>query len=407
MQEATGSVRGMLRRLRPTRRRAARAAAPAGPYALLSLRNSKLDGERVRLRALLSLASGQEKPISFWVRRGDADSVTDRADPFLLAALPYAMQEAAPLVVRGAPVSPSLLRNLDEFQRAWSAWRPGALHRVAIHAELEAETRPASDDAVTAYSSGVDSTYTVYKHLVAPETGHERRLRAGLVIHGFDLLWTDYDNYSELLELARRVVGDLGLELIPVRTSFGYQPQPRWDDGQGAHLAAVLTLFSGRFGSGLISSTGSYRDLLLPWGTNALTDPLLGSRSFEIAHFGSAARYVDKLRELSRWPGVLDKLRFCHKPPMQRNCGRCKKCVQVGLLFKSLGLEPPLRQPLDDATACQVLEQILEAPEPVNHERMCSILEGAERLGIDAPWVDLIRRELPRFRVPGLEALQT
>jgi hypothetical protein len=37
---------------------------------------------------------------------------------------------------------------------------------------------------------------------------------------------------------------------------------------------------------------------------------------------------------------------------------------------------------------------------------MCAILAGAEKLGIDAPWVDLIRRELPRFRVPGLEAIE-
>lgn len=407
MHARAGRGVAWLRRLRrPRRARAPRAAAPAVPHAVLALRAAKLDGDRVRYRALLTLASGQEKPIAFWVRRGDTDAITDRADPFLLGALPYAMLEGAPLFVRGAPVSPSLLRNLEEFQRVWTTWRPGGFFPVAIHAEQKAETGAASDEAVTAYSSGVDSTYTVYRHLVAPETGRERRLRAGLLIHGFDLLWTDYENYAELLEQAQRVVAGLDFELIPVRTSFGYQPQARWEDGQGLHVAAVLSLFSGRFGSGLISSTGSYRDLLLPWGTNALTDPMLGSRSFEIVHFGASRRYVDKLRELSQWPGVLANLRFCHRPPKQRNCGRCKKCVQVGLLFRSLGLQPPLLRPLDDATACQVLEQILAAPEPVNHERMCAILAGAEQLGIDAPWVELIRRELPRFRVPGLEALQ-
>ena len=39
-----------------------------------------------------------------------------------------------------AGVSPSLLRNLEEFQAAWACWRPGHYARIGISADAERET---------------------------------------------------------------------------------------------------------------------------------------------------------------------------------------------------------------------------------------------------------------------------
>ena len=81
----------------------------------------------MRFSARLTAATGEARSLWFALPRRHADAVTRRADPFVLAALHHSMRSGRALHVRGAPASPSLLRNLDEFQRAWAMWRPGRL----------------------------------------------------------------------------------------------------------------------------------------------------------------------------------------------------------------------------------------------------------------------------------------
>jgi hypothetical protein len=378
--------------------------APAGPLSELSLRPVKREGDQIRHSAVLRLASGKKQLLSFWVPRCAADAVTDRADPFVLAALHYAMADGAALHVRKAAVSPSLLRNLEEFQRAWASWRPEYLSAVPLFADQEAEARHVAPAAITAFSGGVDSTYTVYRHLIAPESPRERPLCAGMMMHGFDIHPSDREGFAGALARAHRIAADLDFELIPVRTNFGF-PQPQWVDGQGLYLAAALTLLSGRFGAGLISSTGTYDHLVVPWGSNPVTDWMLGSKSFEIVHYGTAASYFDKVRALAAWPAARDNLRFCWEGPQKdRNCGRCRKCVQVGLIFRSAGVPAPFDEPLDVEVVCEMLLAIRDDANEFSHWTMELILAGVEEQGIAEPWVELIRRELPNFRVPAAGA---
>jgi hypothetical protein len=63
------------------------------------------------------------------------DALTPRADPFVLALLPRAMNDGFDLRVSGAPVDALLLDRLVEYQRAWQVWRPGQVREIGIHAE--------------------------------------------------------------------------------------------------------------------------------------------------------------------------------------------------------------------------------------------------------------------------------
>ena len=64
-------------------------------------------------------------------------------DPFVQAAIFTAMRTSSRVVVHGE-ASPSLLRNLEEFQMAWTAWRPELYHKVDIAADVEREAAPST-----------------------------------------------------------------------------------------------------------------------------------------------------------------------------------------------------------------------------------------------------------------------
>ena len=67
-----------------------------------------------------------------------------------------------------AELSPSLLRNLEEFQSVWVCWRPAHYAKVEFSADVERDaTVDDSDDALTLFSGGVDSSFTARRFVPA------------------------------------------------------------------------------------------------------------------------------------------------------------------------------------------------------------------------------------------------
>ncbi|MBD0300919.1 MAG: hypothetical protein ICV85_01725, partial [Tolypothrix sp. T3-bin4] len=64
--------------------------------------------------------------------------ISSSCDPFVVATLMLAMSLSTDVVVHGE-VSPSLLRNLEEFQSAWICWCPQKYQKIEIQAEVERE----------------------------------------------------------------------------------------------------------------------------------------------------------------------------------------------------------------------------------------------------------------------------
>ena len=77
----------------------------------------------------------------------------------------------------------------------------------------------------------------------------------------------------------------------------------------GAALASCLHLFKGRCGAGLIASSKPYDDLLLPSGSNPITDPLMSGDRFEIVHDGAAFSRAVKVAAIGQWRAGVEALR--------------------------------------------------------------------------------------------------
>lgn len=282
-------------------------------------------------------------PQNLWYRiPGEHKSaLTESCDPFAVGLIFRGMLTSSDLVIHGQ-VSPSLLRNLVEFQNAWSAWRPERYSQVDIRAEIEKEEqRSEFNEALTAFSGGVDSNYSAVYHRIVNKNRKPYVLRAGLMVLGFNMGLDKVEEFEHAVRSGREILNSLEMELIPIASNLKWISR-EWFDAFGAILASCLSLLGGRFSSGLIPSDRSYPGLVLPWGSNPLTDPLLSSDSFRIIHDGARLTRFEKIGEIGNIPEVRQHLRVCFYPTKDKlNCGRCEKCVRTILGFRALGLGLP------------------------------------------------------------------
>lgn len=321
--------------------------------------------------------------------------VTPSCDPFLVATVLLCMRWSAPVVVHGQ-VSPSLLQNLEEFQAAWSAWEPNRYHPVEIRADIEQEQPLAElDKAIVAFSGGVDSCFTVFRHRTGRCGRWQRNLQAGLMIHGMDIPLEEQQGFNQAAEKAKTLLASLDVELIPLATNFRELPL-KWEDAFGTGILSCLMMLQGGYTTGLVASSFPYQALSFPYGSNPVTDWMLSSRAFKIVHDGAAFPRLEKMREIAHWPEALQSLRVCwqgqHK---DRNCGRCEKCIRTILNFRIIGVGLPECFE-EDVTDSQIRNIRVTSGPLTEMER---VLAAAKAAGISASWVPALEFCIRRNRV--------
>ena len=257
----------------------------------LSVNAPTVDNGIVHCSAQLSIPGSEPQEVWFRLPSQHLSDVTRRADPFIIAALFPAIQSGRALHVTGAAASRSLLRNLTEFQNVWRAWR--GLNVIKIDAETEPDGGAIDGPSLACFSGGIDSAFTIYRYA---GKRRDRRAHAGLtalMVHGFDIPADDTEGFRRAAERAQRMLESLDVPVIVMRTNVR-TIFPDWELSHGTAVAAALTLLSGKFSTGLIPSTGTYHLPLIPWGSTPLTDPMLGSRNFDIFHDGAGASRLRK-----------------------------------------------------------------------------------------------------------------
>ena len=305
------------------------------------------DGETT---ASVTIEGHKHKRHILWYRLPTKYSamLTKSSDPFVLGTLFTAMNRSTALHVHGE-VSPSLLQNLEDFQEVWRCWLPERYTKIDIVADVEREQPKASnpDGAIVAFSGGVDSCFTVWRHHTGSCGRLRRNLQAGVMVHGFDIPLKENDTFERATERSRKMLQSLRMEFIPMATNFR-QLGNIWEDAHGAAIASSLMMLQGGYEAGLIASSAPYYKLILPWGSNPVTDGLMSSDAFQIIHDGGAFTRSEKVREISNWTEARQYLRVCCQKKQSgpncgqgRNCGVCAKCIRTILNFRANGLELP------------------------------------------------------------------
>lgn len=347
------------------------------------------NAESVTVSATLERPGGAGR-LLLWYRIPSSfrAALSANMDPLVRAVVFTAMRTASRLVVHGA-ASPSLLRNLEEFQTAWVAWKPALYHRVEITAEAEQEPEPAGNEsAVMGFSGGADSAFTAWRHRVGAMGRAQCNLRAAVMVHGFDIPLDDPGGYEAAAVRSEAMLSSLGVPLIRMATNFR-ELQDVWEDAHGAGLASCLSLLQGQHRIGLIASSYPYPLLSLPYGSNPLTDVMLSGDAFRIVHDGAGHNRLEKLRTLIRWPEAMEHMRVCWEGRQRdRNCCRCQKCVSNMLYLRILGQERPKCFPLDISDREIMRTRCPDRASLVSMERL---LRVARLEGVSGSWVRALR----------------
>ena len=354
--------------------------------------------------ASFEACSGDSRLLWFRVPEECRESLTDQADPFVIGAvflLMLAARESADqteLLVHGS-VSPSLIRNLEEFQRAWSMWRPDLYGTAAIRAEVESEESASSEPrgVVLCFSGGVDSSYTAYTHTRSELASASCPLEACVMVQGWDFEADEDALFERAAARSKRILDSIGLPLVRIATNYR-SVVPHWTHSHGAAIVASLSLLKRRFRECLVAQTMTYRNNHLSLeGVNPMTDWLLSSESFTSRPDGAGVSRLQKIASMSRWPEFLENVRVCwqdeHNKP--ENCCVCEKCIRTILQFKALGLGVPPAFPRDVSN--HLIETLSLSPRmlEVSYE---PILQEARRRGITEHWVGSLARVIAQAR---------
>jgi hypothetical protein len=347
--------------------------------------------EQIEVSAVIEGTRGATRRIFFRLPAEQRPNLTQSADPFLIATTFHAMRAGADLEIHGT-VSPSLLVGLEEFQLAWSRWRPDRYRPSSIRADVEREQErePSGRTAMT-FSGGLDSSCTAWSHTRGDLGRRKRRLETAVLVHGFDIPLDQEEVFARAAASARAMSDSVGVSLLPVISNIR-SLKDSWYDAHGAALIACLHLLAGNHSIGLVASSHHYEDLRLPWGSNPVTDPMLGSASLSIVHDGCEFTRLEKADRIGEWDEALQHLRVCWEGEhLDRNCGHCMRCTATVLSFAAVGRAIPSAIPVPSpAVAVERLDA--RKPNSVQLGHLEHTVVAARANGINEPWVSALAR---------------
>jgi hypothetical protein len=313
----------------------------------------------------------------------------------IVAAMFAAMREGRPIHVDG-PVTATLVRNLEEFQEAWALWRPGFRPVQIIADQLLPAQESASRRGVFAVSGGVDGTFALLRH----HGGHAglRTIRpvCAMLVHGFDIPLRERDAFDYAHRSISDVTSTLGIPLATVRTNWRAVLCREWTMEYHLALAACLFQFRGLANVGVSGACEDYGHLVLPWGSNPVTNPLLAGGGFDFHTEGGGFTRTQRVRLICDYPDVAAKLRVCWEGPITGgNCGHCEKCIRTKLNFMANGFEPLCFD--DRPTQLEILR--LTTRNVAQLAMLKELVASAKKNGVTDQWTTILNLAIAKNRL--------
>jgi hypothetical protein len=206
------------------------------------------------------------------------------------------------------------------------------------------------------FSGGVDSFFTLWKHLPQNQPITDYHITHALFILGFDILNNDRDRYHALFSRYQNALKQINIELLPLETNLVSVIIPRMNFTLifGPVLIGAAHVLGGLFRKFFIPGSIDYQQIQT-WTSSSdpTSDPLLSTDTLDIMHHGATHRRVEKIKEISDWDLPQEHLRVCSSDGMDidvLNCSRCEKCVRtmipiyaMGKMGKFTSFEKPLK----------------------------------------------------------------
>jgi hypothetical protein len=323
----------------------------------------------------------------------------DGGDFALLAMVPIAMHAMTDLHAE-FEVDSVLLDGIEHYQEVWHSWRPDLFKKkIKISTEGEHVRSPAlhsSSAAVAAFSSGLDSTFTLSRHLMKDAGRSVRNIQTATMVHGFDMPLEANDGFEALAQNGLAVCRDLGVDFVTVKTNWRRLIQ-NWEMTFGVGLASVLHQFSKSHDVALIATEESYENSPSVWGNSFWSDRFFSSSRLKIELDGGAYDRIERARYLSRHRQLIPFIHVCYAGPRTgHNCGTCPKCILTKLNFLAAGVAEPW--PFPQGLTAELIDK-MPIKNPWQETFLKIILASLEQnRAVDGTITRAVRSRLKRHR---------
>lgn len=309
-------------------------------------RPSPLQENAVRVEATIHYDDPALADETLWydIPRDCETSLSDTGNPWLVALLPTAATLKEPLEI-GLPIDDRLFRNLHQLMLVWHMWYPD-IDPVELRVDTVSPAPSARPESVGMFfSGGVDSfgsALSNQKNAALPPQSpfHEPRTRDLISVWGFDVALSNAESWAQMASRLAKAAGLMDMNLLPVATNLRETQFSRTDWAHLSHncaLASVALMLELRFHTVFIPATGGFLSLD-PWGSHALTDPMLSTARLEFRPHACQMNRFQKTAVIAESPHLLPFLHVCWRAGDDSNCSHCTKCYRTMLMLDVLGV---------------------------------------------------------------------
>ena len=142
-----------------------------------------------------------------------------------------------------------------------------------------------------------------------------KKIKYAVFVGGTDISLSQLEKYDIWFKDISEILNSMGISFHRVDTNFREVSTSYWPMSHGVALTSILNHFKPMVRTGIIASSTNYTDFIsgvkghLPWGTNPITDYLMGQENFKILHSGGTHRRQDKILKISSWLDGKNNLR--------------------------------------------------------------------------------------------------
>lgn len=295
---------------------------------------SSAEDEKVRLTADVLTPDQPERTLYYEVDAAYGECLCmERSDPFVLGLLAYAMLNEYDITCK-VPVSEQLYYQLTTYLIPIVSKNVPHYHHIVIRAPLADQDIVSKGGVGTGFSGGVDSYYTVLKHLhpATPsfQLTHLLFANIGALTH----ISTHANQiFAEKSKRMSVMAAQLGLPLVTVDTNyldfFGAVTVEKTGGPDALKTCscvyALRKLFKTYyFGSGMELERFTF-SAVDPALYDILTLQTISVNSLWFYSSGAEASRMEKLEYIVDHPIVQKTLTVC----ADSNCNRCNKCIRT------------------------------------------------------------------------------
>lgn len=295
------------------------------------------DGNTIRLLAKMTI-DGNEEDCWFDYPIEYKDYICgERCDAFVIALLPYAMKNAYD-IKSNLPLSERLYYQIITYYIPILKKYQKSFNEIKLEAKTEKSNFNTAKAVGTGISCGVDSFYSIFKHLKDIPQSYRLTHLVSMNVGSFGYIGGEfsYNWFQEEIIKAKKVSLELKLPLITINSNLMEIYQENHGNSGTFRMAGAILGLQKLFSVYYISAGFDIKSFNIMSEDNDdydLFNLMIGSNESTVFYSsGMESTRFERTKYLLEYPVTYDKLTVCLRG--NKNCGKCEKCLRtLGTLY--------------------------------------------------------------------------